>query len=148
MKKYFDLMDDMEIPGRWLLGEPRSGDVEVDPRLFVRSGKPVQAPEGMVIPLLLPGNPLDWSLGESFMPVASEKAASILRELAPGDVQLVPVRVEGTERPFFIVNAWKVVACLDERRSIDVRKWGPEIHDAFIAAGVTGPYFDPVTPDD
>jgi hypothetical protein len=66
---------------------------------------------------------MDWTEADYSMPVVSEKVAQLLRDLAPDDVQLFPVSVEGQRAPHFIANAIHACACVDEQRSIDVRKF-------------------------
>jgi len=66
---------------------------------------------------------MDWTAADSALPVVTEKVAQILRDLAPDDVQLFPVSVEGRREPHFIVNAIRACACVDEGRSTDVRRW-------------------------
>jgi hypothetical protein len=47
-------------------------------------------------------------------------------ELAPNDVQLVPVVVEGQTDEFFILNVTRVVKCIDDKASAEVQYWKPE----------------------
>ncbi|NOK08320.1 hypothetical protein HNS30_04615 [Corallococcus exercitus] len=53
-------------------------------------------------------------------PIVSNAVANVFRALAPDDVQLFPVMVEGEADPFFVVNAIKVVDCIDEARCREV----------------------------
>ncbi|NOK21847.1 hypothetical protein HMI50_32995 [Corallococcus carmarthensis] len=56
-------------------------------------------------------------------PIASELVANVFRTLAPGDVQLLPVSVEGEPERYFVVNATKVVDCIDEARCREVQHY-------------------------
>ncbi|WP_169825480.1 imm11 family protein [Corallococcus exiguus] len=56
-------------------------------------------------------------------PIASELVANVFRTLAPGDVQLLPVSIEGEADPFFVVNATKTVDCIDEARCREVQHY-------------------------
>ncbi|MCK8501616.1 MULTISPECIES: imm11 family protein [Myxococcus] len=56
-------------------------------------------------------------------PIVSEGVANVFRTLAPGDVQLFPVSIEGEVEPYFVVNAIKVVDCIDEARCEEVRHY-------------------------
>lgn len=53
-------------------------------------------------------------------PVGSEALANVLRTLAPEDVQLFPVSIEGEPERYFVVNAIKVVDAIDEARCREV----------------------------
>jgi hypothetical protein len=50
----------------------------------------------------------------------------LLAELAPHDVQLVPVVIEGHPEEYFILNATRVVKCIDDKASAEVQYWKPE----------------------
>ncbi|RKH20701.1 hypothetical protein D7Y15_09355 [Corallococcus sp. AB030] len=56
-------------------------------------------------------------------PIVSEAVATIFRTLAPGDVQIFPVSIEGEADPFFVVNATKVIDCIDEARCREVHHY-------------------------
>ncbi|NNC15702.1 hypothetical protein HJC22_08175 [Corallococcus exiguus] len=56
-------------------------------------------------------------------PTVSEAVASVFKTLAPGDVQLFPVSIEGDADPFFVVNATKVIDCIDEARCREVHHY-------------------------
>jgi hypothetical protein len=126
-KRYFDLCDDLHIPGRWALGTP------VDPRgqesgswLFVR-GEPVQVEGLLRVPVLQRGKPLDFSLADAgAIPIVSEKVAEVLARIAPADVQLFPTKVGSHPEPYFLVNVARLVKCIDDKASREVRYWKPE----------------------
>ena len=123
---YFDLFDDVDIPGRWHLDDP------VDPRgqeiptwQFVR-GEPAHVDARLRIPLYVPGRPLDFSLlASTTLPVVHSRVAAVFAELAPGDVQLIPVDVDGQSEPYVLLNITRVVKCIDDEASDEVRHWEP-----------------------
>jgi hypothetical protein len=79
------------------------------------------------VPIDRQGQPLDFSLaGVGVTPVVHAKVATLLAELAPQDVQLVPVVVEGQSDEFFILNVTRVVKCIDDEASEEVQYWKPE----------------------
>ena len=41
-------------------------------------------------------------------------------------VQFLPIRVEGREEPYFILNALRVIRCINDARCEEVRYWKPE----------------------
>jgi hypothetical protein len=125
--RYFDLFDDVSIPGRWELGDPvdQSGREVNNPWMF-RKGVPVHVDGRLKLPLDRQGKPLDFSLaGVGVTPVVHAKVATLLAELAPNDVQFVPVVVEGQDE-FFILNVTRVVKCIDDKASAEVQYWKPE----------------------
>ncbi|ATB33910.1 imm11 family protein [Melittangium boletus] len=126
--RYFDLFDDVSIPERWELGDPvgPSGQ-EVDNPWMFRKGVPVSVEGRLKIPIDRQGRPLDFSLaGVGVTPVVHAKVAMLLAELAPNDVQLIPVAVEGHPEGYFILNVTRVVKCIDDEASAEVRYWKPE----------------------
>ncbi|MBZ4330312.1 hypothetical protein K8556_05770 [Corallococcus sp. AS-1-12] len=61
-------------------------------------------------------------------PIVSEAVANVFRALAPGDVQLFPMSIEGEADPFFVVNATKVVDAIDEARCREVHHYDEGTH--------------------
>ncbi|RYZ45454.1 MAG: hypothetical protein EOO72_04115 [Myxococcaceae bacterium] len=56
-------------------------------------------------------------------PIVSAAIANVFRTLAPDDVQLFPVSIEGVPDPYFVVNATKVIDCIDEARCREVHHY-------------------------
>ncbi|HYO69610.1 MAG TPA: DUF1629 domain-containing protein [Archangium sp.] len=126
-KQYFDLSDDVYIPGRWQLDQPVDGQgQEMWTWLFVR-GEPTRVEGRIRIPIYVPGNALDFSLlaGVS-IPVVHPRVAAVFAELASGDVQLIPVDVDSQTEPYVLLNITRVVKCIDDETSNEVHYWKPE----------------------
>jgi hypothetical protein len=125
-KRYFDLSDDVHALGRWYVG-PSVDEFgrEVDPWQFTE-GRPVQIQGKLKMPLRVTGRPLDFTLAGLDIPVVNSQVASLFTEMAPDDVQLLPVEVEGQTERFFILNATRLVKCIDDRASEEVEYWMPE----------------------
>ncbi len=126
--RYFEVLDDVNVPGRWELNDPtdQSGREVENPWMF-RKGEPVQLEERLRVPLTRPGKPLDFSMaGVGVTPVIHAKVAAILTQLAPADVQLLPVDIVSQSEPYFIANVTRVVRCIDDEASEEVRYWKPE----------------------
>jgi len=88
---------------------------------------PVRFDGRLRVPILHPSSPLDFSFADSGdFPVVTEKVASTLAELAPGDVQLYPVEVDSQPEPYFLVNVARLVKCIDDETSEEVLYWKPE----------------------
>ncbi|WP_336242281.1 imm11 family protein [Corallococcus exercitus] len=80
----------------------------------------------MRIPIDIPGSALDYSHAAFSTPVVTSRVASIFERLAPNDVQLFPVDIEGQSDDFFILNAIRRVNCIDEEASEEVQYWTPK----------------------
>jgi hypothetical protein len=126
-KRYFELYEDMSSPERWVLDDTLDAEGEpVGARLYLNDA-PIPFDSRLRVPILHPGSPLDFSFADSGdFPVVTENVASTLAELAPGDVQLYPVEVDSRPEPYFLVNVARLVKCIDEAASEEVRYWKPE----------------------
>jgi hypothetical protein len=125
--RYFDLSDDVYLPGRWELGKllEQEGGKEIRPWLLKR-GKPVYFPKCPEGPVRSLGNPLDFSHAAFGIPVVHARVAAIFTELAPTDVQLIPVSIQGQADPYLILNVIRVVKCIDDKASAEARYWTEE----------------------
>ncbi|RKH71531.1 hypothetical protein D7X55_32640 [Corallococcus sp. AB049A] len=54
-------------------------------------------------------------------PIADERAANVFRRLAPDDIQVFPIKIEGENRDFYIINATRCFSCVDEKNSREVQ---------------------------
>ncbi|MCY1019702.1 imm11 family protein [Pyxidicoccus sp. MSG2] len=127
--RYYDLHDDFRAPGRRELGDPVSLErkKKVDSVWLFTSGTPVRGLGKLRSSVQPPGPPLDFSLaGAGLTPVVHARVASIFRELAPDDVQLLPVEVEDCDEPYFILVATRLVRCIDDRKCGEVHRYTPE----------------------
>ncbi len=124
--RYFKLTDDVYIPGRWHLRTPvdETGK-EVDPWQFTE-GHPVQVDGRLRMSFRRTGSPLDFTLAGLDIPVVRAHVASLLAELAPNDVQFLPVDIEGQTDPFCIFVATRLIRCIDDAATGEVRYWTPE----------------------
>jgi hypothetical protein len=126
--RYFRLTDDVSVPGRWELGVPvdQQGR-ELDDLWMFKNGVPVHVDGRLEVPIKSHGKPLDFSFaGIGVAPVVHVKVASLLKELAPDDVQLFPVDIDGQPDQFCILNVTRVVKCIDDEASEEVSYWTPE----------------------
>ena len=124
--RYFKLTDDVYIAGRWELGEPvDSQGQEVDPWQFTK-GKAVHVSGTLRVPIKRPGRPLDFSFTSLATPVVHTRVATLLSALTPGDVQFVPVDIDSQPDQFRIFVATRLIRCIDDRKSTEVRYWKPE----------------------
>jgi hypothetical protein len=124
--RFYELYDDIYIPGRWELRNPvEEAGREVDPWQFT-AGRPLRIDNDLRLPLAHPGRPLDFSHAGFSIPVIHPRLSPLFTELARDDLQLLPVRIESQEEPFFILNVTRVVKCIDEEASDSVKHWKPE----------------------
>ncbi|MCY1041124.1 hypothetical protein OV208_07315 [Corallococcus sp. bb12-1] len=116
------------MPGRWYLAEPVTPDgQEVDDIWEFIQGKPVEVRERLRIPLSRPGNPLDFDFaGAGQTPIVNARVAAVFRELAPQNIQLFPVEVEGQSDPYFLLNVARELNCIDDAACREARRWVPE----------------------
>ncbi|KFE68601.1 hypothetical protein DB31_7838 [Hyalangium minutum] len=82
-----------------------------------RLGFPVLFKERLRIPVETAGTPLDFTEAGIMIPVVHVRVASMFAELAPDDVQLIPVDVEGQPDQYLILVATRRIHCIDEKAS-------------------------------
>ncbi|WP_044189506.1 imm11 family protein [Hyalangium minutum] len=116
-QRFFRLADDVNVPHRWHLAMPRDRQsLKVDDGQF-RLGFPVLFKERLRIPVETAGTPLDFTEAGIMIPVVHVRVASMFAELAPDDVQLIPVDVEGQPDQYLILVATRRIHCIDEKAS-------------------------------
>jgi hypothetical protein len=122
--RYFKLSEDVYLPGRWELGIPvGTHGEELGAPVFLQ-GEPVNVDGSIRVPLYQPGKPLDFSLSDAgTVPVVRESVGELLTRMAPKDVQLFPVEVEGQRERYFLVNVIRIVRCIDDQASAEVSYW-------------------------
>jgi hypothetical protein len=124
-KRFFKLADDVYVPHRWHLDTPTTHQGQkVDDRQF-RYGEPVHVQGRLRIPMEIAGKPLDYTEAGVGLPVVHVRVASMFTELAPDDVQLIPVDVEGQPDQYLILVATRLIRCIDEKAS-RIRLWTHE----------------------
>jgi hypothetical protein len=126
MTRYFKVMDDMRIPGRWLLGSlVDEQKEEIDPWQF-DEGRVLELGCVPRFPLDIPGRPLDFCWAAFSILVVSDRFAALFERLNVREVQFIPTRIEGHSEPWFILNPLRVIRCIDDTRCEEVRYWKPE----------------------
>lgn len=134
MTRYFEMRDNVHVPGRWYLTDPRDRDGRNLWQEFT-DGKPVHV-EGPVRLAFSKyaerGNPVDYSeLSESPFPIVHVRVAEVFVELAPSDVQIIPAEIEGQMDQFCIVNVTRLVKCIDDQKSKEIRYFTPDCEEVF-----------------
>jgi hypothetical protein len=127
-RRFYKLTSSMTVPGRWHLAEPLdSQGQEVDNIWQFIEGHPVQVEDSLHVPVYRPGVPLEFTTtAAAATPIVHPRVAALFAELAPDEVQLLPVAVEGQSEPFQLLVTTRLIRCLDEKTSAEVRYWRPE----------------------
>lgn len=127
-RRFFALEIDVYVPGRWYFKTPTTPDGQPwdDPWVFT-SGERISPPGRVRIPLSRPGRSLDFtSAGVGLTPILSARTAAVFRELAPDDIQLLPVEVEGQTEPYFLLVVARTVRCIDDAACEEVQLWASD----------------------
>jgi hypothetical protein len=90
-----------------------------------KRGMPVQIEGRLKIPIEIVGKPLDYSWAGLSIPVIHVRVATLIAELAPDDVQLIPADVEGQPDQYLVMVATRLIRCIDEQAS-RIRLWTVE----------------------
>jgi len=117
--KFYELLDDVNIPGRWHLGKIINR-ID-DSTLELWSGSRMDKAVSLDAEITHPGKALDFFLTSFATPIARKRLAHALTDIAGGDLQILPVHIARHE-DFEILNIVRVVRCLDEQRS-KFSKW-------------------------
>jgi hypothetical protein len=127
-QRYFALRQDVYVPGRWYLDEPVDPEgQELEDIWQFTEGRPLHVEPLLQVPLHRHGKSLDFSTTSmGATPIVHPKVAGVFEQLAPDDVQLFPVRVEGQAEPYSLLNVTKLVTCIDDSASDEVQYWQPE----------------------
>ncbi|WP_426745116.1 DUF1629 domain-containing protein [Myxococcus faecalis] len=124
--RYFRWTDDAEVPGRWHLRSPVNlQGQEVNPWSFT-AGTRIAAPEPLRVPVARAGRALEFSLTGLAVPIVHVRVATLLTELAPEDVQVIPVEIPGYPEQYSILVATKLIECIDDAASREVERWTAE----------------------
>jgi hypothetical protein len=124
LERYFELTDDVYIPGRWELGNPVNGKgEEVYPWQFIE-GMPLEIVETLVFPVRRAGSSLEFQHAGFTLPLVKPRLKELLERLGVGEeAQFFPARVESSEEPWFVLNATRLVDCIDESRCLRTVRW-------------------------
>ncbi len=119
-QRFFRLNNDAASPGRWHLDNPTDSDgreLGATGAWQFTDGRPVDVPGRLKVPVEHPGRPLDFTFAGLAIPVVHVRVASVLAELAPNDVQLLPVDIEGQPDQYLLFVATRLIRCIDEKAS-------------------------------
>ncbi|RKG63795.1 hypothetical protein D7V80_29360 [Corallococcus sp. CA054B] len=105
---------------------PVGGGALDDPWMFVE-GRPVMDPGPLkTVPFHVDVKRTFSVANADRTPIANEQVANVFRELAPDDVQLFPIEIEGTPERYYVVNATRHFKCIDEANCREVQIYPPD----------------------
>jgi hypothetical protein len=116
-----------DVP-QWLLETPtrESGEAFDEPWMFA-DGRMLEDLGRMKAQIATPGEKRTFAFTSiEKAPIASEAIANVFRTLAPDDVQLLPVSIEGEAEPYFVINASQVIDCIDEKQCQKVQHYAED----------------------
>jgi hypothetical protein len=117
----------MSFPGRWVLEQTGLDDQgrQLDVWQFTR-GPPLVLEGRPVLGIAHPGQALEFSLTAMGTPVVAQRVVSLFEPLGlQQEAQFIPAQVEGRPEPYFILNALRIIRCIDDDRCEEVRRWEP-----------------------
>ena len=119
---YYRLHDKNSVyPDRWFLGSPVTEDgEELDARVFLE-GRALDALGRLRLPITQEGSHQEFTMADWEMPVLENSFVDELLSVAPDDVQVIPIAIEGDPRLFSVLNVLRRIRCLDESRSTITR---------------------------
>ncbi|MCY1072880.1 imm11 family protein [Archangium lansingense] len=130
--KYYKINDNKYIPGRWHVRMPLHEETggEGEDEWFdiwqFNEGRVLEIERPIRLPVKPAGVALEYteSMG---IPVVHRRVVSLFERLGlQNEVQFIPVEVEGQTEPWFILNALRVIRCIDDARCEEVLYWLPE----------------------
>jgi uncharacterized protein DUF1629 len=128
--KYYEMYDNKYIPGRWHLRMPLYDEGGGEDDFFdiwqFKEGRVLDIKKPIRLSVKPAGSALEFSHAIG-TPVVHQRVVSLFERLGlQREVQFIPVEVEGQTEPWFILNALRVIRCIDDARCDEVFYWQPE----------------------
>ncbi|MDC0707677.1 hypothetical protein POL68_04275 [Stigmatella sp. ncwal1] len=124
MDRNFYWVEMGDVP-QWLIDTPTraSGEAFDEPWMFA-DGRVLSDPGYLKAQISHPGTKraFIFSVIEK-APIVSEAVANVFRTMAPTDVQIFPVSIEGEPERHFVVNVTTVLDCIDEARCQEIQHY-------------------------
>ncbi|MCY1080709.1 imm11 family protein [Archangium lansingense] len=130
LMKYYEIYDDVYIPGRWHLRMPIYNQGGGEDDFFdiwqFKEGRVLDIERPIRLSMKPAGIALEFSHAMG-TPVVHRRVVSLFERLGlQKEVQFIPVEVEWQAEPWFILNALQVIRCIDDARCDEVFYWQPE----------------------
>ncbi|MFE8603937.1 imm11 family protein [Archangium violaceum] len=124
--RFYELRDDLYHPGRWHLRSPvDEHGQKINPWQFTE-GRQLDPQGSIRFPVKPDGVELEFTQSSFSIPVLHRRVVQLFERLGIQDVQFLPAEVQGHAGPWFILNALRVIRCIDETRCREVRHFKPE----------------------
>jgi hypothetical protein len=125
MTRFFELTDDMRQPGRWHLRHPLDEHGQkIDPWQFTE-GRWLH-PQGTIrFPVMPDGVELEFTQDAFLNSMVYARVVQLFEHLGIQEVQFLPVQVDGHTGPYFILNALRILRCIDDARCEEVQYFTP-----------------------
>jgi len=126
MSRYYELRDDVYHPGRWHLRHPvDEHGQKLNPWQFTE-GRRLE-PQGIIrFPVRPDGVALEFTQDAFLNCVVHRRVVQLFEQLGLQEVQFLPVQVDGHPGPWFILNALRILRCIDDARCAEVQYFTPE----------------------
>ncbi|NYE59407.1 hypothetical protein FHW58_000559 [Duganella sp. 1224] len=123
MTKYYEWYFNQTVDRGWFLAEPEdSFGTVISPWKF-KSCEPLSPfLDDLSARVLRSGEVTGVAFGAFDLIYAMREWADILQEIGRADIELIPVKVVGTEVVISLVNVIREIRCIDEERS-EFSKW-------------------------
>jgi hypothetical protein len=139
---FFQIEHEFPQTGRWYLNGLRDHvgnqldvrdftygvPIETEPKLRLSSptdGRMIDVVPPLTMSLRRLGPPLDFTLGDFDVPVATQRVAQLLARVAGDDIQRFLTYVDGHIGDYEIINVTSKIKCIDLQRS-DITYWTEE----------------------
>lgn len=117
MTRYYRLYHELEIPGKWYLGDIVTPErKEILPVTFTQGLPIAPMPELVIVPNVI-GKPVDFTFQTFQVPVVSVVLAQVVEDHAPSALQRIPVTIAPDQTGFEILNVIRTLDCLDYENS-------------------------------
>lgn len=121
-RMWYRILDDVDFPNRWHLDTVLPSDGDEWAFWSLLSSDPNETKSGWKVAIQYPGKLMDFTFSGFDVPVLSKRTKAQLLSICHGEIELIPIKVEGTSEPFYILRVLKEIKCVDEIKS-DFMKW-------------------------
>lgn len=128
LKRFYRIVFDSSIADLGLLDEPRNSLGEQRFTWSFTSATRFDEPAELTVDLYHKGRVVAFNFGAFDFPVVVLGLATRIEALAPSEVQLIPVAVEGIAGEYVILNVLSAADCVDEAATPYVTKWTEADH--------------------
>lgn len=128
LKRFYRIVFDSSIADLGLLDEPRNSLGEQRFTWSFTEATRFDEPAELMVDFFHKGRVVAFNFSAFDFPVVVLDLAKRIEALAPSEVQLIPVTVEGIAGQYVILNVLGVADCVDEAASTYVAKWTEADH--------------------